>query len=308
VPVPAAETDVASEDLLPTSDIPAAETSTDRDDASSVVGSYNFSTLDLQALSSLGSLEIMGDIVVSTSVDTSSMYLSTTVDSVVTIAAPSLSVTGDALGGSPDNRISCPKCGSKYATARGLKKHAVMHHGLRYDPCGHKLVPFRTEEDLERALESCRCGQVRNERRKEKKRAAAAASESVSQGDESTEVKEAGGEPEVVVTTEACILEFSGDAEVEAATGGSPESPPLRPPIRPFNYVLEDILDAEDEPVDPFAMSFLERHLLGRALPLCACTVANLAVRGRVTPLPSQGDAPQPRSFLPHVVLLRQFA
>jgi len=181
-PVPAAETDVASEDLPPTFDVPTAETSTDRDDASSVVGSYNFSTLDLQALSSLGSLEIMGDIVASTSVDVSSMPLSMTVGSVVTTAAPSLSVTGDALGGSPDNKNSCPKCGSKYATARGLKKHAVMHRGLRYDPREHELVPFRTKEDLERALESCRRGQVHSERRKEKKRAAAAASEIVPQG------------------------------------------------------------------------------------------------------------------------------
>jgi len=298
-PVPTAETDVASEDLQPTSDIPATETLTDRDDASSVVRSYNFSTLDLQALLSLGSLEIMGDIAVSTSVDAPSVSLSTTVDSVVTTAMPSLSVIVDTSGGSPDSRLSCPKCGSKYATARGLKKHTVMHHGLRYDPRGHELVPFGTEEDLERAVESCNRGQVRSERRKEKKRAAAAAaSESVSQGDEPSEIKEASGEPEAVVTTEASIPEFSGAAEVKAATGGSPESLTPRPPSRPLNYELEDISDAENEPVDPFAVSFLEHHMLGRAPPLHARTVANLAVRGRVTPLPSQGDAPPPRSFL----------
>jgi len=254
----------------------------------------------LQALSSLGSLELLGDIVVPTSVDVSSVSLSTTVDSVVTTAVSSLSIAGDASGSSPDSRLSCPECGSKYATARGIKKHTVMHHGLRYDPRGHELVPFGTEEDLERAVESCRRGQVRSERCKERKRAAAAAaSVSVSQGDEPSVIKEASGEPVAVVTTEADVPKFSGAAEVETATGGSPASPPPTPPARPLNYELEDISDAKGEPVDPYAVSFLDRHMLGRAPPLRARTVANLAVRGRVTPLPSQGDAPPRRSFLP---------
>ena len=65
-------------------------------------------------------------------------------------------------------------------------------------------------------------------------------------------------------------------------------------------------MDAEDEPTDPFAMSFLERHSLGRAPSLRARTVADLAARGRVTPLPSQGDVSWERSFLPHVVLLQR--
>jgi len=99
--------------------------------------------------------------------------------------------------------------------------------------------------------------------------------------------------------TEACIPEFSGTAKVEAAAGGSPESPPPKPPAKPLSYVLEDISDVEDEPTDPFAMSFLERHSLRRAPPLRARTVANPAVRGRVTPLPLQGDVSRERSFLP---------
>jgi len=102
-----------------------------------------------------------------------------------------------------------------------------------------------------------------------------------------------------VVMTEACIPEYSGAAKAETATGGSPESPPPRPLAKPLKYVLEDISDAEDEPVDPFTISFLERHSLGRAPPLRAHTVANLTVRGRVSPLPSQGDVPPLRSFLP---------
>ena len=164
-----------------------------------------------------------------------------------------------------------------------------MHHGLRYDPREHLLVPFGTEEDLERAVEGCRHGQVRSERRKERKRAAAAAaSVSVSQGNEPSEIKEASGESLAVATTEADEPEFSGAAEVEVATGDSPASPPPKPPARSLDYKLEDISDAEDGPVDPYAVSFLR-----------ARTVADLVVRGRVTPLPSQGDAPPPKSFLP---------
>ena len=67
----------------------------------------------------------------------------------------------------------------------------------------------------------------------------------------------------MVVTTEADLPEFSGTAKVESATGGSPTSPPPKPPVKPLNCELEDISDAEDEPVDPFAVSFLERHMLG---------------------------------------------
>jgi len=114
---------------------------------------------------------------------------------------------------------------------------------------GTSWFPFGTEEDLERAVESCRCGQVRSKRRKEKKRAAVAAvSESVSQGEEVREIKEASGEPVAVATTEASIPEFSGAAEVEAAIGGSPKSPPPKPPARTLNYELEDISDTKDEP------------------------------------------------------------
>ena len=223
------------------------------------MGSYVFSTLDLQALSSLGSLALASDIVVPTNVNVSSVSLFTTAESVVTTAVSSLSIAGDASGSSPDSRLSCPECGSKYATARGLKKHAVMHHGLRYDPCGHELVPFGTEEDLERAVESCRRGQVHSERRKERKRAAAAAaSVSVSQGDESSEIKEASDESVAVVTTEADVPEFSGTAQVETTARDSPASPPPKPPARPLNYELEDISDAEDGPVDPHAISFLD--------------------------------------------------
>jgi len=61
-----------------------------------------------------------------------------------------------------EKRIKCPACVATYVGNRGLKKHTIIVHRRKYDPRGHKLVSFQSEEELEEAIIRCRRGQCRS--------------------------------------------------------------------------------------------------------------------------------------------------
>jgi len=50
------------------------------------------------------------------------------------------------------DRSYCPACNRSYAEYRGVKRHAVLHHNLKYDKREGTLVAFDSKEELNQAI------------------------------------------------------------------------------------------------------------------------------------------------------------
>ena len=60
----------------------------------------------------------------------------------------------------------CLSCGNNYAHPRGVKRHAVLIHLLRFDVRNNTLIGFTSAQDLEKAQESCHKAQWLGHRRR----------------------------------------------------------------------------------------------------------------------------------------------
>jgi len=204
-------------------------------------------------------------------------------------ALPNLQVCGDASGGSPDPPVQCPRCGSRFASDRSLKKHVVLHHRMPFDVRERELVPFRTEDDLNWAVASCRRGQQGSDRHRKFRSTATASPKIDTREVEPVVLTGAHGDPSSTAEAGLHILGLdSGAGPTEAVAGASPASPPGRRLTKFPNYEIEDISDPDDEPSAPPVISFAERQHLGRVPPLFTCTAAGPLNRGRVLSPPSQ--------------------
>ena len=84
--------------------------------------------------------------------------------------------TEGAVGGIPNpaTRVKCPNCEKTYSSERGLKKHAILHHEMRYDAMTQKIVPFDNWEDFQRARTQAQKAQMSaGQRRRMRKKLAA---------------------------------------------------------------------------------------------------------------------------------------
>ena len=70
---------------------------------------------------------------------------------------------------SKSDRICCPACSKDYSCFRGVKRHAIKKHEMRYDNRTRSLVAFETRDALQRAKGVCKQQQrSAHKRRKEK--------------------------------------------------------------------------------------------------------------------------------------------
>ena len=217
-------------------------------------------------------------------------------------ALPNLQVCGDASGGDPGPRVECPGCERTYAAVRGLKKHVVKDHKMRYEPRTKSMVPFRTKEELNRAWESCRRGMQGSARCRAFRASTAAANKNDTQETRPEVAAEGlGGSSEAAAAESRIPGLDSGTGLAEAAAGKPPASPLVRRPVKFPTYEVEDISEPEDGPPVPPAMSFEQRQPFGRAPPLSARTAADPEIRGRVLQPPSQEGNLRVPPVAPHV-------
>jgi len=64
------------------------------------------------------------------------------------------------------SRTYCPACNRDYAEYRGVKRHAVLHHNLRYDQRTRTLVAFDSKEDLNQAIATAKRAQQPGQKRR----------------------------------------------------------------------------------------------------------------------------------------------